>query len=296
MREEAILFGASQSLVGVVTEPAENGKERPAVILLNSGIIHRVGPNRLYVTLARRLARAGFVVLRYDHSGIGDSAIRRDSLPFEKSSVQETQEAMEYLATTRGVNRFLLAGICTGAVVAYHTARADQRVVGVVLINGQGYIPESEAEVHAYLATRHRRRYYLARALYNLQSWRRLATGRVGYGDILGALGFRRDGRRREKDLPNPKAGEVAAGFRSLADCGTEMLFLYSTGDPGIEELDLILKGKVADLSARETVQYRVVEKADHMFTALASQEELLESTVDWLQDITSRILQGRTR
>ena len=187
MKEDAILFGASKSLVGVVTDPTEGGSSRLAVILLNSGIIHRVGPNRLYVTLARRLAQAGFVTLRFDLSGIGDSGIRRDNVPFERSSVLETQEAMEYLplAATRGVDGFLLAGICTGAVVAYHAARADQRVLGAVLINGQGYIPESEEAIHAYLATRQRRRYYLGRALYNLDSWRRLATGRVGYGDIL---------------------------------------------------------------------------------------------------------------
>jgi len=289
MKEEAIQFGASKTLVGVVSDPADDGSSRPAVILLNSGIIHHVGPNRLYVTLARRLARAGFVTLRFDLSGIGDSVVRRDNVPFERSSVQETQEAMEYLAATRSVNRFLLAGICTGAVVAYHTARADERVLGTVLINGQGYIPESEEAIHAYLASRQRRRYYLGRALYNLQSWRKLATGRVGYGDILSALGFRREGRRHAKDLPNSKAGEVAAGFRSLADLRTEMLFLYSAGDPGIEELDLILEGKVAGLSARETVQYRVVEKADHMFTALASQEEFLQLTVSWLQDVASR-------
>ena len=294
MREEAILFGASKSLVGVVTEPAENGKERPAVILLNSGIIHRVGPNRLYVTLARRLARAGFVVLRYDHSGIGDSAIRRDNLPFEKSAVQETREAMEYLATTRGMSRFLLAGICTGAVVAYHTARADQRVVGAVLINGQGYIPESEAEVHAYLATRQRRRYYLGRALYSLQSWRKLVTGRVGYDELVRSLGLRGDGKRRAKHVANPKAGEVAAGLRSLADRRMEMFFLYSEGDLGIEELDVILEGKVAELTARETVQYRVIERSDHMFTALTSQAEFLHRTGDWLQDVAARSPAGR--
>jgi len=296
MKEDAIQFGASKSLVGVVSDPADNGSSRPAVILLNSGIIHRIGPNRLYVTLARRLARAGFVTLRFDSSGIGDSVSRRDHVPFQRSSVLETQDAMEYLAATRGVSRFLLAGICTGAVVAYHTSRADERVLGAVLINGQGYIPESEEAIHAYLATRQRRSYYLGRALYNLQSWRKLATGRVGYRDILGALGFRREGRRRAKDVPTSKAREVAGGFRSLADRRTEMLFLYSGGDPGIEELDLILEGRVAELSARETVQYRVIEKADHMFTALASQEEFLRSTVGWLQEVAAKNQLGHPR
>ena len=74
------------------------------------------------------------------------------------------------------------------------------------------------------------------------------------------------------------------------------MLFLYSAGDPGIEELDLILEGNVSALASRETVQYRVVEKADHMFTSLASQEEFLRLTGDWLQEVAARSPQGRRR
>ena len=50
---------------------AEAGQ--PWVVLLNAGIIHRIGPNRLYVQLARRLASRGHAVLRFDLAGIGDS-------------------------------------------------------------------------------------------------------------------------------------------------------------------------------------------------------------------------------
>jgi len=74
------------------------------------------------------------------------------------------------------------------------------------------------------------------------------------------------------------------------------MLFLYSAGDPGIEELGLILEGNVPALASRETVQYRVVEKANHMFTSLASQEEFLRLTGDWLQEVAARSPQGRRR
>ncbi|HEY5972738.1 MAG TPA: hypothetical protein VIT22_12400, partial [Pseudoxanthomonas sp.] len=42
------------------------------VVLLNAGLIHRVGPFRLYVRLARELAESGFDVLRFDLPGIGD--------------------------------------------------------------------------------------------------------------------------------------------------------------------------------------------------------------------------------
>src|SRR5690606_37128378 len=51
MRESAVLFGAADSLVGIVTEP-EPGTARTdaqAVLILNSGLVHRVGPKRMHV-------------------------------------------------------------------------------------------------------------------------------------------------------------------------------------------------------------------------------------------------------
>jgi hypothetical protein len=49
MREHALLFGDAQGLVGVITDPpGPGGGSRPGVILLNAGVIHRVGPSRLY--------------------------------------------------------------------------------------------------------------------------------------------------------------------------------------------------------------------------------------------------------
>ena len=55
MKESVVTFGNAGTRVGVLTEPKtlNNG---PAVVFLNSGIVHHVGPNRIYVETARRLA------------------------------------------------------------------------------------------------------------------------------------------------------------------------------------------------------------------------------------------------
>ncbi len=75
MKEEALRFGPNGSLIGIVTDPSEEerGKNLPAFLLLNAGHLHRVGPNRHYVSIARKLSAMGFTVLRFDFSGIGDS-------------------------------------------------------------------------------------------------------------------------------------------------------------------------------------------------------------------------------
>ena len=159
MKEIAILFGKTKTLVGIISDPPEpdQSKRLPAVILLNTGVIHRVGPNRLSVRMARNLAEEGFVVLRFDFSGIGDSQVRYDDLPFEESVDSEVQDAMDLLAEIRGVDRFVLMGICSGAANSFKTACLDSRVVGAVLINPQDYFQEvnSYARVRRYWKTRY---------------------------------------------------------------------------------------------------------------------------------------------
>ena len=87
--EQTFLFGDAKSLVGIVTDPATgNGRaERPAALLLNAGLTYRVGPNRLYVKIARALASQGLVTLRFDLSGIGDSRARDDDVPLEQRAI-----------------------------------------------------------------------------------------------------------------------------------------------------------------------------------------------------------------
>src|SRR6266699_5140047 len=173
MREEAVLFGEVKSLMGILTDPPmRNGNHaKPAVILLNPGIVHRVAPGRIYVRMARALAAMGFVVLRFDFSGIGDSAVRYDHLPFDKSAVRETQDAMHFLQAKKGIERFILLGGCSGARVALQTACCDQRVIGTLLINLQ--ISEDDGQSSDQIG-RTAAFYYLNFALFNLKSWLKL--------------------------------------------------------------------------------------------------------------------------
>ncbi|MCH8150365.1 MAG: alpha/beta fold hydrolase, partial [Planctomycetes bacterium] len=139
MSDHVALFGDRNALVGIRSDPVDvSGPDRPAVVLLNAGLVHRVGPNRVHVKLSRRLAAAGHVVLRFDLSGLGDSPTRTDAVPFAEYAIQETRQALDYLEDTSKMRRIVLIGICSGADVAFSTAAVDSRVVGVVMINGSG--------------------------------------------------------------------------------------------------------------------------------------------------------------
>src|SRR5499433_2699330 len=148
MKEEAVQFGEGKALVGIVSSVPHVSGNKPAVLLLNPGIVHRAGPGRIYVKIARALAARGFTVLRFDFSGIGDSAVRLDNRRFEESSVDETRAAMSFLHATRGCDCFILMGGCSGAAVALETAGLDRRAIGVIAINFPARTDEEEAEGH----------------------------------------------------------------------------------------------------------------------------------------------------
>ena len=104
-RDEVLRVGPEGQLVGIVSHPCggpPRGVPAPAVVFLNAGVLHRVGPHRLHVLLARRLAEEGFAGLRLDLGGIGDSTVSSDAPTFRESAVADTRAAMTGLADATG--------------------------------------------------------------------------------------------------------------------------------------------------------------------------------------------------
>ena len=287
MREEAVLFGEVQSLVGIVTDPASRDRNlhKPAVILLNPGIVHRVAPGRVYVRMARALAAMGFVVLRFDFSGIGDSPVRHDNLPFDKSAVRETQDAMNFLKAARGVDRFILLGGCSGARISLQTACCDPRVVGAFLINLE--ISEDDDQGTDQIS-RTAAFYYWNFALFNLKSWVKLLTGRADYQKILRALGFQA---RRQLPAARKMSAEsirLAANLRVLAQRGIRVTFLYVESDPRLNDLREALGRELRQLRALAKVRVEIIPRSDHTFSSLHDQDKLLKKTCELIEGIAS--------
>jgi dienelactone hydrolase len=295
MREEAVLFGEVQSLVGIVTDPdSRNGShQKPAVILLNPGIVHRVAPGRVYVRMARALAAMGSVVLRFDFSGIGDSPVRHDTLPFDKSAVRETQGAMDFLQATRGAERFILLGGCSGARVSLQTACCDPRVVGAFLINLQMSEDDNQSSDQT---SRTAAFYYRNFALFNLKSWCKLLAGKADYRKVVRALGFLA---RRQLALTrkmSPESIQLAANLRMLAESGVCVTFLYAESDPRLNDLREALGRELRELRALAKVRVEIIPRSDHTFSSLHDQDKLLKKTCELIEGIASSTPCGRMR
>jgi hypothetical protein len=283
LRERTLLFGDGKSLVGIITEPAPvaEAEPRPAVILLNAGILHRVGPNRVHVRLAREMAAVGFPVLRFDYSGIGDSRPRMDGLPFARSALAETQQGMDVLTASRGVRRFLLAGICSGADSALSAAAQDERVAGVALVEPYA-IPGPAFPLYQY-----------RRRILDPRSWWRLLRGR---SEILGSLRAHRaepaggvapvapTALEPAPDFDSivPSRREFARRVSSLVERGAGLCFVYSSESPAYFNYLTLLRGAVRRARVDGRVRVQVLEDTDHVFTPLAVQDAVVRTIRDW--------------
>jgi len=137
LTEEPLQFGEGGRLSGVLTQPDSTSVKvrNPQVfVFLNAGLMHRVGPSRLHVRLARELAPLGFSSLRVDLAGTGDSP-RRVGLTNRQSVAADFAEIKKFLDLRLGDVPLILFGLCSGADNAVRLTVGEQRVIGLVLLD-----------------------------------------------------------------------------------------------------------------------------------------------------------------
>jgi pimeloyl-ACP methyl ester carboxylesterase len=276
MKESVYDYSTQNRLSGVLTTPTSIKHQlRTAFLLLNSGLIHRVGPGRLYVKICRTIANAGYFAFRFDFSGIGDSLPREDNLPFSQSSIDDTHTTMDYLQKQFGIEKFILGGICAGGDVAFETAKTDKRVCAIVPIDFYN-IPSRGYYIQQY-----------KQRLRHLESWKRLLSGKSELWShwknseseqaVLAEENTQQMIAAFDNTLTN---NTVAASVNQLLKNGIKCCFLYSSESAGYYNYVNLFSN---DIHPSEHLKMVCIENADHGFTLSASQDKLISAIADWL-------------
>ena len=278
MIERILRVGKPTPLVGIVTEPATFSPERAAVLVLGSGILHRVGPCRLSVRVARAAAAAGLLAVRFDFSGIGDSDTRAGSEPFDTLSPKECGEVMDHLARTRGITRFILYGLCSGADASYFTALLDERVIGIAQIDAFCYPT---------------RRYYVARYVPRMLRWKSWTRW---FSRTLRALrpGTRAPAARPENSdalvLPTytrvfPPRDAVASGLRSLVARRVPIFVIFTRGEPGYA-YRAQFRQSFSDVPFGDLLRVEYFKDCAHTVTQRNYQQSIPSELARWMADV----------
>ncbi|MCP4069499.1 MAG: alpha/beta fold hydrolase, partial [Phycisphaeraceae bacterium] len=135
-----------------------------------------MGINRNYTEWAREAALSGVTTLRFDIRGLGDSRPRHPE-DLNRLYRDETREdviaAIDLLADRDDCDGVVLCGLCAGAYQAFHAARVDPRVVGLVLLDLLRWDPDGPLI---------RRRGFWTRRRQNLERWARAVRSFSGLG------------------------------------------------------------------------------------------------------------------
>ena len=141
--DEAVTIpGVGFNLAGTITKPANAKEPLPALVLIGgSGPTDRdetVAGIPVFGQLARDLVAAGFIVVRYDKRGVGQSGGRTESVTIADYA-EDARSVVLWLEKRKDVNkeRIGLVGHSEGALVAMLTAGRERgKVSAIALVAG----------------------------------------------------------------------------------------------------------------------------------------------------------------
>jgi len=284
----------------VLSEPlnTQGGAEvaAPVLMLVNSGAVHHVGPNRLYVRLARHFAALGFRVLRVDLSGLGDSqphAGEPEVSPYTSRGVRDIDHWMAFLRAQRPIGEAHLLGICSGGFQAFRSALEGLPFATVMSLNPVNFYWKDGMQLDVPIHEAHHEVVRLVagyrRSLLEPAKWRKLFAGEVDV-KLAARVAVKRVSARMRlqargvaRVLGVRLKNDLASDLFVATGRSTALEFMFSRGDPGRRILYEQAGSTVDRLRAARKLVVTEVPGADHTFSSEASRCALTAMLTDRL-------------
>ncbi len=285
----------TSKLYGILTQLSDQtvaSAKRVGVVMINSGSVHHIGPNRLWVQLSRRWAEHGLIVLRLDLSGVGDSPSRegtQDNVVYSAEARHDIALALSFMRELVGQEgECHLMGLCSGAYHTFKAAVAGEIMTSALMINPLTFnwivgTPLNDVikdyEVIS-LSSKYRRN------LLSKEPWMKLVRGQLDFKYIFG-VAVRRVWAFVQPAVAEiarivgiPLRDDIAADLKAIAARGVPQHYVFAIGDPG-EVLLRRQSGRILNkLIAGEQLSICRIPDADHTFTRLDARERLI-ATLD---------------
>jgi len=268
VKERVFTFGTDGILMGVLTEPSPEVARAgaPVLVVSNVGLNPRIGPQRVWVELARTAAKAGFTTFRFDLNGLGDSLSRRDARGDLERAAVDLSEALDFLQK-RGAAKFVTIGMCSGVDPVHRVATVDPRIAGAVFLDGYTYeTPRSKLNRHVL---RHLTIPGMTRMI-------RRRLPRIGGPEV---------GEAEEiyvRDYPEPR--QLAADLDAMLARNARLLFIFSGGVwMSFNYPEQFFEMLPTDFRGRIEVELR--READHTYLIPAERARMVSRVTQWLTE-----------
>ncbi|MFC4600363.1 alpha/beta hydrolase family protein [Cohnella hongkongensis] len=258
MQKPITIYHDNLALTAAIHYPDRDGacpeKKMPLVVICHGFIGSRVGVDRLFLLAARLLAKRGFLVIRFDFAGCGESEGVYGEHGLD-SMIAQTRSVLDYGLSLDCVDplRVTLLGHSLGGAVALLTGTKDRRVKSLALWSPVAYPFNDIVKI-------------VGRSAYD-------ETIKKGQADYLG---YKLKAEFFES-LQQHQPFQEASKFHG------DVFIAHGTSDDVIPVDYSFLLEKTFWLRGEGRCDKNILFQADHTYSQGAHKNELYQSTLDWL-------------
>jgi len=273
--DKVFLFGEKNNLVGIFSEPdnVQKNHDKPLILILNAGLVHRPGPLRMNKEFSLYLAEQGFSSFRFDLSGIGDSEKDgANNQSFSERNISDVGEALELIKDKVSPSKIIVMGLCTGADLAHRVAVKYTDISGSIMLDGYGYPTQ---------------RFYLKRYMPILLSPLRMFKIAV---KLLSKL------LPAKKSITTKESGadayywELPVKKHYIDDMelqhkrGNKHLYVYTRAVREYYNYEGQFVDNFASHDFCSSVEIKYFTYADHIYAVLSHRKQLFDACLDWIK------------
>lgn len=226
----------------------------PLIIICHGFIGSRIGVDRLFVKAAREFSSQGYLVLRFDYGGCGESTGDYGSGGLDVL-IEQTRSVIDYAVTIDCVDlsRVILVGHSLGGAAAVLTAAKDSRVKTLVLWSAVAH-PHND----------------IVRIVSKSEYEKLPVGGSIDHhGYVLTTQFFNSLSQHQP--------------FEQLRKFNGDVLVIHGTADDTIPVDYAPLYQKMFWMRSEGQCELELVYQADHTYSTTGSAKELFEKTANWL-------------
>jgi pimeloyl-ACP methyl ester carboxylesterase len=303
-RERPVIFGAN-GLFGILCEPRGRLAFGPVMLITNTaGSVHH-GDSRLSVRIAREMARRGIASMRIDARGIGDSPPRTAQGPLDlvpsihaNTTIEDVGTAAAWLKR-KGYHTVISFGICSGAYSALRASLVEPALTAVIAVNiARFHIPEgmSMADLEELQRNSMKR---VGPAIFKPSKWWLVLSGKRSFRPIAQAVASNLIARLRSHRLDLPGNRDAVPEVDALTDPhgvvhalerkGVRTLFIYGSGDEGMEQLNAHFGKRGKKLSRFSNVKAVVFDELDHALFDPRASAKVVALSEAFIKDLNQK-------